>query len=173
MQQISVGLRADRIRQLRCHRSHWQTSRHARPVRHGRPRRLGPAAHHVLHVHRRVHRLLLRHGAGLVLECRREMGARNKAVHAQRSIHFGWHSNRSERQFDIAQGLESQASEARDERGGREDGAQVGRSRLHRMFGIVEREREASVRQCHNHLLSAEEGEKESFQEAFVRLESS
>ncbi len=130
-EQISVGLRADRFRQLRCYGAHRQAGRYAGPVRHGRPGGLGSAAHHVLHVHGRLHRLLLRDGAGLVLERRREMGARDQAVHAQRAVYFGRHSDRSERQSDLAERSEQETAEAGDQRGGRENGAQVRRAGLH------------------------------------------
>ena len=81
-EQIPMGLRANGVRQLRCNSAHRQAEHHTGPIRHGRARGLGQTAHHVVHGHGRVHRVLLGHGAVEFPQRRREMDTRDQTVYA-------------------------------------------------------------------------------------------
>ncbi len=117
--------------------------------------------------------MLLRDGAVELLERRGEMGARDKAVHAERAVPARGHADRPARQRRGRQGARAQAAKTSDQGGGREDGASTGRALLHRVLRPHEHEREASVRHGHHHLLSAVEAQEEPLQEAALWLDSS
>ena len=148
-EQVSVRVRADRVRQLRGDSDDRRRAVHPRLVRHGRPRGLRPSAALVLPADGRLSRLLQLRESELVRERQGEVGARDTAPLPEDALSARRHADRFARGLVHRGQAGQEQAQARLVRAGREAGQGAQGRQVCRVLGSYSERTEKRVRRGH------------------------